>query len=353
MYIGVHPYYMKEKMEKATDLRTLFIRYRDDLATPAEKTLFLELIRNGKERALVEELIAESLAAADWDGSVGDEAVLQALEEVLAGIQQMMEPSEAAAPAEAVSKTRTLYRVIGRVAAAVLLLVSGYWGWQRYGGRPDMFTMEVPYGETRTFLLPDSSEVWLNAGSTLRYPAKFSGTQRQVTLENGQAFFDIRPNPEHPFVVAAGELDITVLGTSFEVKAFNNEHEARVTVATGKVGVAVAGNGAQSPSLETLQPLQQLVYSRQQGVTTTKQVPETAIAAWRSNRLGYQEERLDDILRGLERKYNTPIKLVNTELAAERITMQLENEPLADVLDVLSFTIHFTYSHDQDTVVIR
>lgn len=340
-------------MEKSSDIHELFGRYRSGHGSPDEDMQLLELIRSGKQQESIQALIAESLASPDRDGTISDEAIVQVVDAVYLEIQQLITPD---APAETMAATPhrgRMYRWLGRAAAATIITAMGCWGIVEYIDQPKLVTLSVPYGKTYTVILPDSSTVALNAGSTIRYRKPFEDKRRRVVLTKGQAFFDVRWNPDYPFVVEAGDLDVTVLGTSFEVKTFADDVESLVKVFTGKVSVAIRDGLAGSAEVRILEPNQQLVYNHQLVNTTLRTVPADTSGAWRKNQLRYTGERLDDILRSLERKYKTPIRLDNPQLAHQRITGVLGDVSLSNVLDVLSAATPFRYRYEQDTVVIR
>ncbi len=108
--------------------------------------------------------------------------------------------------------------------------------------------IQASYGERKHFYLPDSSEVWINAGTNLRYPKKFKTGQRTVFLD-GEAYFSVRENKVKPFIVETQQLSVKVLGTKFNVKAYSSETKTITTLTSGKVEVTT-----------NLNPNEQLVF---------------------------------------------------------------------------------------------
>ena len=119
---------------------------------------------------------------------------------------------------------------VWQVAASIALIAGIGFFADRYRNalksdhvQPKYVVNQTPKGAIRKIVLSDGSTVWLNAGSVLKYPKTFEGKVRNVELVDGQVFFDIKHMDGHPFVVKASNLNITVLGTSFDVKAYKNE----------------------------------------------------------------------------------------------------------------------------------
>jgi ferric-dicitrate binding protein FerR (iron transport regulator) len=171
-----------------------------------------------------------------------------------------------------------------------------------------MNTMSTPKGGKYQLLLPDGSKVWLNAASSITYPVVFSGRERKVTI-TGEAYFEVQKDNEHPFIVNLGGVDITVLGTEFNINAYPDEQDTRVTLLQGAVKVTKTGKtvllrpGDQARITQTLQ--------------VTSQVNTDAVIAWKNGTFDFTGVPLDVILRQLSRWYDVdiiyqgPVKNVN------------------------------------------
>ena len=209
---------------------------------------------------------------------------------------------------------------------------------------------KTPKGAIQKIALPDGSIVWVNAGSVFKYPKKFEGKVRQVELVDGQVFFDIKHMVDHPFVVKTSNLNITVLGTSFDVKAYKNEKITKVSVLTGKVGISVEGQ-KNKPAIMLL-PAQQVILNNATDNLVKGTTKTEAIDSWRKNILVFDDENLNLVFNALERKYNAKITVEDTELLDQHISIKLNAQPLNNILDVLSFTKHFKYEMPNDSTVI-
>jgi len=211
---------------------------------------------------------------------------------------------------------------------------------------------QTPKGNIQKIILADGSAVWLNAGTVFKYPKKFAGKLRTVELVDGQAFFDIKHQENHPFVVKTSNLNITVLGTSFDVKAYKNEKLTKVSVLTGKVGVSVQGQSNKAAIM--LLPNQQISLNNTTDNIVQGTIKAIAIDSWRKNILVFENDDLGQVFNALERKYNTRINVEDKELLDQHISIKLKAQSLNNILEVLSFTKHFKYEMPNDsTVIIR
>jgi ferric-dicitrate binding protein FerR (iron transport regulator) len=256
-------------------------------------------------------------------------------------------------------KTLSLVRHIKawQVAASIALVACiGFFAYQYRGAfkndqvHSKYVVNQTPKGTIHKVVLPDGSIAWLNAGSVLKYPKAFDGKVRNVELVDGQVFFDIKHMDAHPFVVKTSNLNITVLGTSFDVKAYKNEKITKVSVLTGKVGISVQGQ-TNKPVIMLL-PTQQVVLNNTTDNLVKGSTKVVTIESWRKNVLAFEDEDLNVVFKALERKYNTKIDVEDKELLDQHISIKLNAQPLTNILEVLSFTKHFKYEMPNDSTVI-
>lgn len=261
---------------------------------------------------------------------------------------------QAAAHTTPVSKNK-IVRLSIRIGAvaAVLLITLFIWfqGTERFQNRQKQL-VEVPLKKIIHIVLPDGSKVWLNAGSVFKYPKKFNATLRTVELLEGHAFFEIQHENKHPFVVKTKTLNVTVLGTSFDVRAYKNESTTKVSVVTGKVGITLM-NEPKKPAVMLL-PKQQVVLSKNDHQLFKEVTPEIAINVWCKSKLVFDQEELENVFKVVEKKYNIKIHTENKKLLKERISITLNDQPLNNIMTILSFTKQFKYKIANDsTIVIR
>ena len=172
-------------------------------------------------------------------------------------------------------------------------------------------------GQPVKYTLPDGSEIYLGAGSSIRYPKDFSGETRELDLQ-GEAFFQVTHNPDRPFIIHTGEINTQVLGTSFKVSAFTNQ-PVEVAVATGKVGVTRT-TGAVTTTLAMLTPGLSITYN----LATQKAVPGKVevygLQQWKAGDLVFEDEPMAAIAVELQRRYGIKIDIVDKDVADNQVS---------------------------------
>jgi ferric-dicitrate binding protein FerR (iron transport regulator) len=194
--------------------------------------------------------------------------------------------------------------------------------------------------------LSDSTVVWLNTGSRLRYPDKFNGSKREVELLTGEASLQVRQDPAHPFIIRSGSIRTRVLGTVFNVRAYTRLSLVQVTVQQGKVAVQADDTLQQLAGRQVvLLPDEQLTFNTLQQAWKKEHTDAGAISAWTTGRMLFSNERLDIIAMQLEQQYHVRIAFADSTLPAYRITAGFEpSDPLSDVLEALCLAnkLHYT-----------
>jgi len=240
-------------------------------------------------------------------------------------------------------------RMVTRAAACLIVLAGAWMAWRYLGNKgPDLITIQNPSGKVTQISLPDSSHVWLNAASTLRY-AKAFNSHRELYLE-GEGYFDVAEDAAHPFVVHSGQLTTTVLGTSFDVRSFATETNTTVTVIRGKVQVENRNN-----LLDRLTPASQLQWNEKTLQSRTISVDTVHTLAWQHGQLQFDDETLEDIAGTLSRWYNVKIIFKDPSLRSYRLIGSFNNkEPLSQVLTAMSSLIdlHWTINEKDRTVTL-
>jgi ferric-dicitrate binding protein FerR (iron transport regulator) len=239
-------------------------------------------------------------------------------------------------------------------AAAVVFLFAGIaWYANKWVSKTTESASEqvtVTTQKITKLTLADGSSVWLNAHTTFKYPNSFNGKLREVQLIEGRAFFDVKHESEHPFVVKTKTLNITVLGTSFDVRTSAKEGMTKVNVITGKVGVTRPGH-ANEPAVMLL-PKQEIVLNKMANQFIKGVTPDQVINLWCKSPLVFDQENLDNVFKAIEKQYNTHIQVADKTLLNERISITLSNQRLDTIMEILSFTKHFNYQIANDSTVV-
>ena len=211
-------------------------------------------------------------------------------------------------------------------------------------GEVEYNTLVVPQGCEFNIVLADGSRVWLNAGSSLRYPEAFSRDERKVFL-SGEAYFEVEHDESTPFIVNTEVMDLQVLGTSFNIKAYDNENTVVTTLVSGKIRQEFPNVGKKI----VLTPSRQSVFDRVSGKLETKQADIQETLAWREGKIIANNELLEDIFRQLSRWYD--FKVVYTLPSLKDIRFYLHSNRYAEVRTILEHLqttkgIRFTYAEN-------
>lgn len=194
--------------------------------------------------------------------------------------------------------------------------------------------MSTPKAGTYQLTLPDGSEVWLNAATTITYPSKFTGGERVVRLE-GEAYFSVRRDDAKPFRVLSAGQKLEVLGTEFGLSAYPDENHIKTTLVTGKVKIA-ADNSRSS----ILKPGEQGIFSK--GVFTIAQVDVGQQTSWKDGWISFDNKPFDEIMREVERWYDIDIQYEGPIPQEVGYGMAPRTENLSVVLNLLKAgNIHF------------
>jgi transmembrane sensor len=243
-----------------------------------------------------------------------------------------------------------LWTIIQRVAAILLLPVLVYSGYQTLKNlslkkqneeQVVMQTISSRQGMVSEFSLPDGTEVWLNSGSELQFPIRFPRDIREVTLK-GEAFFEVAKNVRQPFRVNAKDLNIDVLGTSFNVINYDNETQSEVILIEGKVKLS-AEEGQVTKEYGTMHPGQRAVYKEEFHNVSTEEVNPEKYIAWRDGNLIFQDDSMEDVVKRLSRWFNVEIIIEDPEINEYIYKATFRNENLKQVLNLLKISAPIDY----------
>ncbi len=214
-------------------------------------------------------------------------------------------------------------------------------------------TLSVPNGRRFDSVLSDNSHVYLNAGSSLRYPVNFiPGKKRQVFLE-GEAFFEVSKDKEHPFIVTSGNMDVEVLGTKFNVTAYPEEVDINTVLVEGSVQLNVTEaekNTNSSPVL--LEPGHIAHWDKGSKLAKLEEVDTELYTSWMQGKLVLRSMRFKDIVRKLERHYGVSIKNKNEELEDRVFTATFDVETIEEVLNTFVAETSFDYLIEKNKITI-
>jgi len=217
-----------------------------------------------------------------------------------------------------------------------------------------MAQVTIPYGMRTNILLSDGTKVWLNAGSKLVFPQKFSGKDRKVFLE-GEAYFEVFKNREIPFIVNTDNLNVTVHGTSFNMRDIDSDNELEVVLVEGAVSLKENGSmGILSKEIKLI-PNQKAVYNKSDNKTSVESNVDVAhYIIWREGLLEFNSESIVNVFKKLSRFYNVSFDTESSVELNRKISGKLDlKESLEDVMRVVSEVAPITFRIDQGKVLVN
>ena len=236
------------------------------------------------------------------------------------------------------NRRRSMYNQLMRYAAFLTIplllssLILGYLYWGATDTEEKYAEVMAATGSVIRYELPDHSVVWLNSGSTLRYPTVFRKDNRNVDLR-GEAYFDVQADRECPFYVnTPNGLSIYVYGTKFNVSAYEDDDIIETVLEKGKVNVI-------SPDRQTitqLTPGERLLYDKHSQKLVKNKVDVYEKVAWKDGKLIFRNTALEDIFKRLERHFNVEIQFSNKSGKEYKYRATFRNETLPQILDYLS-----------------
>ncbi len=209
-------------------------------------------------------------------------------------------------------------------------------------------TIEIPRGGEYQLILSDGTKVWLNSGTSIKYPIAFAADSREVYLEEGEAFFEVTENKESPFIVHTSKMKVNVLGTSFNVRAYSDENHLATTLVAGKVIINQPVIGKEY----TLVPNEQAIFS-DRGIDI-KSVDVDKFIAWKNGRILFEENTLEEIFNDLSRWYNIDVEYASAEVKKLRFSIDVERyDEFSEILGILELTKKIKFKIEENSVIIQ
>jgi ferric-dicitrate binding protein FerR (iron transport regulator) len=226
----------------------------------------------------------------------------------------------------------SISRFLLRLAAVMLILASPAYLLYRYLHQPAIKELSAISGRIDT-LLPDGSRLTLNTGAKIKYPEKFKGKNRAVSLE-GEAYFDVAHNASQPFIIAAGGVRVEVKGTSFYINTHSWSGDFELVLTTGKVELYFEND---SGPARVLNPGEKAVIHGNRIIISPNE--DANYMAWKTHRISFNNEPLNSVAATLSKVYQSSVCLGNPALAQCRITATFDNQSLESVLNVIKATL--------------
>jgi len=247
-------------------------------------------------------------------------------------------------------ETSRWWSIIQRAAAILLLPLLVYSGYltfrntsfeNQHEEQVMVQTVTSRQGMVTQFDLADGTKVWLNSNSSLQFPTYFTKEIREVKL-SGEAFFEVTKNEKHPFRVKAKDLNIEVLGTSFNVVSYEDEQQLEVVLVEGKVKLSTEKDKV-IKVFGTMNPGQRTVYDEENQIVDVEEVAVDKYIAWLNGNLIFQDDIMEDVVKRLSRWFNVEIIINDPEIKTYSYKAKFMNENLTQVLNLLKISAPIDY----------
>ena len=260
-------------------------------------------------------------------------------------------------------RVRNLWISWVKYAAIVILAVGLGWGIHAFYGKVESSYLaeeNVVYneihvrkgGRANTVILSDGTKVVLNAATTFKYPTSFNGKNRQVYLD-GEAYFEVTKNEEKPFVVKLNKQDITVLGTTFNVQAYENESYSVVTLLSGRIMLEAFNEFSESTGRMFMKPNQCALADNESGSISLSEVNASLTNAWINGEYKFKDEPLSSIVKRLENYYDVRIHLDDPRLEQIRYTGTFSlDQDILDVFRIIDYEKQFVFKRIKKDIFI-
>ena len=245
-------------------------------------------------------------------------------------------------------------------AAAVVIGIIYWFGFSGLGHKPDnslLTKVQVQNkagqvalmnrsNQVRLVILPDSSRVWLNPGSSIRYTDKFTSSERKVQL-TGEAFFDIRHDAARPFVAISQNIVTTVLGTSFLIRT-GADGTGEVLVLTGKV--AVERRNHQRDKI-ILTAKQSAVLNKENKLIKEADVNNVTMQKWQQVNLSFDNVLFAEVIQTLDKRFGVQLYCLDDKIYQYKLNADFNNQNLADILEMLKMSLNINYKMINDSTI--
>ena len=214
-------------------------------------------------------------------------------------------------------------------------------------------TLSTPKGGEYTVELTDGTKIWLNADSRLRYPVKFSVNERKVFIE-GEAYFEVSKDPDKPFIVNVNNMQIKVLGTSFNVMAYSDENNIATTLVEGKVQINTVHDSINNKNCIIIKPGEQALLMKNNNTIHVKEVNTEVYTAWKEGMFVIANETLESLMRRLGRWYNFETRFINPETRNYHFSGTLGRyENINEILEMISLTTNIFFEIRDNTIFVN
>ena len=330
--------------EKILDIANRFLAEKD--CSSQELTALKRFLSDPATQQEVESWLAEHwISSSEADSTTLIETVFRQIQ----AYQDEHQPK----PGFSVKRILKIYQ---KVAAFLLIPIIGIGVlyWMSNGGQSTGLMTETiaPRGQKSQIILTDGTKVWLNSDTKIKYPGNFSKNERDVYLD-GEAFFEVAKNAQQPFVVHTSGVDVKVLGTKFNVKAYADENLIETSLFEGKVNLLLNDPSTTQPVVKEVNPGQSFAYSKTDHQLAPNKFPEDEVNGWKKNQLIFKDDTFSNLVRKVERWYDVKVVYDEKLFNDRRLTVELyEGERLERLMEIISLALMVDYKYEKGEIIL-
>ena len=331
-------------------------------ATPEELKQLNELISMYPDAVYYEEILKEI-----WDTSAGRAAEETDMTQAWLLHQLKYQDDFTADDEIAVYSSQGRFESLFTIAAGLMIVILiGFACWNMNHKEESMIQITAGKGMRKQFMLPDSTLVWLNAGSHLSYTSGFNRKHSRKVFLSGEAFFDVKHLKGKPFIVRTEKISVKVLGTAFNVQAYPDERTSRTTLLRGSIEMYVNGSADQKVILSPSEKFEFSEVTQRHGKGMRKEKKNLILinhvrpvkigqseyieeTSWKDNRLVFKNESFHELKPKLERWFNIRISMESSVTSSYRFTGVFTKENITEALTAMQLIKPFTFkltAHD-------
>jgi ferric-dicitrate binding protein FerR (iron transport regulator) len=334
------PIYKKELMKdsKYIDLLNRFLK---DKLSPEEERLLQEWFCSDVSSSEIETFYRET-----WESGKTKEMPHKQHQKILNSIK-----SEITNDDVRIKKRFAIHRWLPYAASALLCILVGISSYLYVKEKTTAdvvreYTIVADKGQRSTVLLPDGSKVWLNSHTQISYSNDYGKEQRNVSL-TGEAYFEVAKEADCPFIVNAGEMKVEVIGTTFNIRAYQEDKEIVATLFSGKIEASIDTKSV------VLRPDQYVSFNRNEQRLTTHTSDNPSYAKmWRDNELAFKSQTFEEIAIILNRMYNVHLEFKSEKIKQYHFSGVIKNNSLDNIIEIISLTAPIVYKSKGDTIVL-
>ncbi len=328
--------------EKIINIANRFLAEQD--CTGQELSAFKKWLSDPETQSDVENWLMEH-----WASSAEIDSIIL-IESVFKQIQEYEKEHQS----KSGFSIKRILKIYQKVAAFLLIPVIGfgilYWVSQ-YNQPVGQYTETIaPRGQKSQIVLADGTKVWLNSDTKIKYPGNFDKNQRDVYLE-GEAFFEVTKNAHQPFVVHTSLVDVKVLGTKFNVKAYTDESEIETSLFEGKINLVMSSSSNENPVEKEVEPGQSFVYSKTDHRLAANKFAQDEINGWKKNQLIFKDDTFSNLIKKVERWYDVKVVYDEKLFSDRRLTVELyEGERLDRLMKIVGLALSVDYKYEKGKI---